>query len=610
MISAQTCDLEHVYPTGIKALDGVNFVAEAGEFVAVLGPNGSGKTTLLKHFVALLKPGSGKVLLGDSDVSALSPDRLRADVGFVFQDPNDQLFAATVADDVAFGPRNLGLTAPLVLERVTAAVGLVGAAGLEARPIHSLSYGQKRRVALAGVLAMSPKMIVLDEPTAGLDPMGATRIMALLHRINQEQGVTVIVATHDIDLVPAYADRVYLMRDGRIVVSGAPPAVLSQIDLLHQSELRMPRAARALQLFGDELGHSIVDVPLTMEQHYNCGQDDGRDDACNGQSKARRRGFTTGVAAAAAARAAAELLVYGRRRNEVELRSPLGSIVKVPIADVLLVDGGNAALATVVKQGVSPDDVIDGAEICSFVTLSEEPGISIDGGPGVGRVSRPGLALGMGQAAINPVPRQMIADALSLMLQTERGLKAIISAPRGEELARRTNNARMGIVGGIAILGTSLESEATWPSRHDIFEVVSVDPAQTDKTAVLLVGHGSRAEGANDGIYEVVAFIRRETGYKIVEVGFMQLCAPTIEASMEVCIEQGATRIIILPYFLHLGVHMKQDLPLLTEELRNQHPEVEVIFGKHIGFHPKLAEIVIQRIAESSANGSGVRDGG
>ena len=461
MIHIQTIDLVYTYLTDIRALDGVNFNAEPGDFIALLGPNGSGKTTLLKHFVGLLKPTSGKVLFDGRDICDLPIEKVRTDVGFVFQDPNDQLFATTVAEDVAFGPKNLGL-APLEVERrVVTALEIVGARGLESRPIHSLSYGQKRRVSLAGVIAMSPKMLVLDEPTAGLDPMGATRMMALLRRINEEHGVTVVVATHDVDLVPAYAERVYLMRNGRVIASGSPPAIFSRPEVLHQSELRVPRAAHALRLVGDELGHSIIDLPLTMEdvsaaQHNTDRYLNGYDRGHNSNARLQRSGFTTGVAAAAAAKAAAELLLRSKSNSEVQLRSPLGSIVRIPVARAALSDEGVGAIATVIKEGVSPDDVTHGAEICAFVTLAEEPGIAIDGGTGVGRVVKRGLALGVGEAAINPVPRQMIADALSPMLPTGKGLKVVISVPQGEELAKRTNNAEMGIVGGIAILGTSI----------------------------------------------------------------------------------------------------------------------------------------------------------
>lgn len=460
MIRVQTLDLAYIYPTNIRALDGVNFLAEAGEFVVMLGPNGSGKTTLLKHFVGLLKPTSGKVFLDSRDVSSIALDEVRTAVGFVFQDPNDQLFAATVAEDVAFGPRNLDLASDDVARRVMAALETVGAKGLEGRSIHSLSYGQKRRVALAGVLAMSPKVLVLDEPTAGLDPMGAMRMMGLLRRINEEHGVTIIVATHDVDLVPAYAERVYVMCDGRIIASGSPPDIFCRGDLLRQSELRVPRTAHALKLVGEELGHPIVDIPLTMESPFTARRanghfDEGHEDA-EGLKEPCRRGFTTGVAAAAAAKAAAELLIRGKKNAEVELRSSLGSIVRIPVASVVLNDGGEGALATVVKEGVSPDDITHGAEICAAVAFADEPGISIDGGIGVGRVVAPGLALNVGEPAINPVPRQMIADALSAIVPAGVGLKVVISVPRGVYLAERTDNAEMGIVGGIAILGTSL----------------------------------------------------------------------------------------------------------------------------------------------------------
>ncbi|MDO8691165.1 MAG: cobalt-precorrin-5B (C(1))-methyltransferase [Dehalococcoidia bacterium] len=443
--------LSFEYPPSIMALDRVDFCAEAGEFVAILGPNGSGKTTLLRHLNGLLFPTGGKVLVDGREVLKGSGGWLHRTVGFVFQDPNDQLFAATVGEDVAFGPRNLDLAVAEVEQRVETSLDLVGLAGFGDRPIHSLSFGQKRRAALAGVLAMQPSALVLDEPTAGLDPMGASRLMTLLHLLNRQRGVTIVAATHDIDLVPAYAGRVYIMHAGRVITSGPPPEVFCQTDVIRQSDLRLPRAAHLLNLIDAELGHSLASLPMTLEETPPQSRQ------ARAPAGAAGRGFTTGAAAAAAARAASELLFHGRASSVVELRSPIGAILEIRIQEARMGESGGLAFATacVIKEAGDPGDVTDGVEIWATVTAKDVPGVTVDGGHGVGRVVRDGLPVEPGRAAINPVPRQMIADATAGVLPPRQGAMVVISVTGGEELASRTLNPAAGIVGGIAILGTT-----------------------------------------------------------------------------------------------------------------------------------------------------------
>ncbi len=601
MYALQAIGLTHTYPGGVTALRELDFAARPGQFVALLGPNGSGKTTLFRHFGGLLRPTAGKVLVDGRDLVQADRTWLYSTIGFIFQDPNDQLFAATVGEDVAFGPRNLGLPAEEIAARVAEALAEVGLDGQEGKPVHALSFGQKRRVALAGVLAMRPSILVLDEPTSGLDPMGSSRLLALLRRLNR-QGTTVVMATHDVDVVPFCADVVYVLQEGRAVAFGPPPVVFAQAELLRRCELRPPRAAQALQLVGAELGQPLADLPLTMEEpaETNGGaaasQKEMKEEDC--------RWFTTGIAAAAAARAAAELAFRGQAPDRAVLRSSAGAMINVPVAGIeaAIGDGARGAEAAVVKPPYGPDDPLGGLEVRAWVGPWEGAGVLVEGGRGVGRVSRPGLPVPVGGAAINPIPRQMIADAVSDLLPAGSGARVIISVPEGEARAARTINAAAGIVGGISILGTPLPIQPlSLPSL-----VPAHVPGSSEATAICFMGHGSRASEANAAMYRVIDQVKRGAGYDIVEAGFMELSRPSIAEAVQSCVDRGARRILLVPYFLHMGMHMRRDLPDLMREMQARHPDVDIRMSSHIGYHAKLAEIVLERIAEAEVAPAGL----
>ncbi len=262
-ISGAQLSLEMVsydYPGGVRALDGVDVQVGPGDFVAVMGANGGGKSTLLKLIVGLLHPGAGSISVDGVAVSPDSFSQIAGMAGYLFQDPNDQLFCPTVAADIAYGPENLGLSNAEVQVRVAWAAETCGVADLLERPIHALSYGQKKRVALAGVLAMGPRVLVLDEPTASLDPMAEAGLMRLLKTLN-EQGLTIIMATHDVDLIPTYAHRVLLLRKGSVAAEGPLGDVFAPGTHLENCDLRMPRIAYLFDIFSDEATR-----PLTIGQ--------------------------------------------------------------------------------------------------------------------------------------------------------------------------------------------------------------------------------------------------------------------------------------------------------------------------------------------------------
>ncbi|MCW4009194.1 MAG: ATP-binding cassette domain-containing protein [Candidatus Bathyarchaeota archaeon] len=262
-------NLSHRYSDGTLALDNVNLDFAKGERIALLGTNGSGKTTLLNHLNGILQPTSGRILFEDQPLKydAKSLLNLRKRVGFIFQDPNDQLFAPTVEQDVAFGPLNLGQPADQAKKAVEEALKVVGMAEYAEKPPHFLSYGQKKRVALAGVLAMQPEVIVMDEPTSNLDPRGTSDILHLLLHLNKEFGLTLLLATHDVDMVPLFANKLCILNKGKLVTTGSPVELFSNTNLIREVNLRSPRITHLFEVLKKENNLSVnPQLPLTISE--------------------------------------------------------------------------------------------------------------------------------------------------------------------------------------------------------------------------------------------------------------------------------------------------------------------------------------------------------
>ncbi|MEW5954830.1 MAG: ATP-binding cassette domain-containing protein [Bacillota bacterium] len=257
-----TEQLDFAYPDGAPVLSNVNLQLQQGSFTALLGANGCGKTTLFKLLTGLLKPTGGKVCLDGRDLAGVPARELRRRVGFVFQDPNDQLFSPTVLQDVSCGPVNLGLGADDARRIALQCLGRVGMGEVAGRPVHHLSYGQKKRVAIAGILAMRPEILILDEPTAGLDPLGAGELMKLLRQLNTGEGITVLMATHDVDVAPVYCREIKVLSGGSIILDGPPAAVFQESGRVRQAGLRLPRITH---LFEIACGNGKrADLPLTI----------------------------------------------------------------------------------------------------------------------------------------------------------------------------------------------------------------------------------------------------------------------------------------------------------------------------------------------------------
>ena len=267
-------DLNYIYSIGTpfehKALDNVNFAINRGEFIGIIGHTGSGKSTLMQQLNGLLKPTSGKILLDGQDIWAdkKATRQARFRVGLVFQYPEYQLFEETVYKDIAFGPKNMGLKPEEVDRRVREAAGFVG---ITEEQLHispfDLSGGQKRRVAIAGVIAMEPKCIVLDEPTAMLDPKGRREVMETIQQLNKDKDITVVLITHHMDEA-AQAQRVVVLHQGEVALDGDPREVFAHVEKLHEIRLAAPETVELCW----ELNKEGFNLPLTRLNAEECAQ--------------------------------------------------------------------------------------------------------------------------------------------------------------------------------------------------------------------------------------------------------------------------------------------------------------------------------------------------
>ncbi len=265
--------LAYSYPGGedtpaVEVFKDLDLQIETGSFVAILGSNGCGKSTLAKHFNSILLPSGGKVYVCGMDTA--DEEKLlavRKSVGMVFQNPDNQIVANVVEEDVAFGPENLGIASPAIRKRVDEALKQVGMYEYRDHAPHLLSGGQKQRIAIAGVIAMEPKCIVLDEPTAMLDPKGRREVVDTIARLNREKGITVVLITHHMDEA-AKAQRVVVLNGGRIAADGTPGEVFSQVELLHSIRLAAPETVELCY----ELNKNGFELSLEQFNAEECAQ--------------------------------------------------------------------------------------------------------------------------------------------------------------------------------------------------------------------------------------------------------------------------------------------------------------------------------------------------
>jgi cobalt/nickel transport system ATP-binding protein len=259
-------DVSYAYADGFVALQKVNLEIDKGERIAVVGPNGAGKSTLFHLLNGLLKPTSGKVYVDGLLVEKENLYQIRQKVGMVFQDSDDQLFNPTVRQEIAYGLINSHITGEELAQTVAWALDAANIRHIAEKSPHNLSGGEKKRVALASVLAMKPDVLVLDEPAASLDPQGVNSFLKLLNKINKEMGITLIFSSHDTDIIPLLSDRLYLLNGGKILLSGTTAEVFAQKDILRKNGLRLPRVAHLVEILGKDRCLPQDAMPLTISQ--------------------------------------------------------------------------------------------------------------------------------------------------------------------------------------------------------------------------------------------------------------------------------------------------------------------------------------------------------
>ncbi|MCJ7855275.1 energy-coupling factor transporter ATPase [Lachnospiraceae bacterium NSJ-143] len=271
-MSIEISHLTHLYNEGTamerKALDDVNLTINDGEFVAIIGHTGSGKSTLIQHLNALMKPTGGKILLDGEDINKdkTKLKSIRQKIGLVFQYPEHQLFEMTIFKDVCYGPKNMGLNDADVEKAAKEALDLVGLdESFYDKSPFELSGGQKRRAAIAGILAMKPRVLVLDEPTAGVDPRGRNEIFDAINHMHHETGITVILVSHSMEDVAKYADRIIVMNQGRVALTGTPREVFSRVSLLEEIGLAAPQTSYVMKGLSDK-GYSVAQDIYTVDE--------------------------------------------------------------------------------------------------------------------------------------------------------------------------------------------------------------------------------------------------------------------------------------------------------------------------------------------------------
>ena len=419
---------------------GIALGANPGQILVLVGPNGAGKSTLLKTLAGQLAPLGGTVLLDGQDLTAYTGTARAQKLALML--PHTRRTELTTCFEFAAAGRipytgRLGILSDADRQAVQDALEIAGAAHLADRDFNCISDGQRQRVLLARAICQQPKVLLLDEPTSFLDIKGKIELLTILQKLAHEQGLAVIVSLHELDMAQKIADAVVCVFPDHVSGVLTPDAAFA------------PDNIRALYALSEEqytalFGQTKPQKP-TFEHYVRSGQ------------KLLRCGYTTGTCAALGAAGAARLLLTGREPETVALRTPKGIVVEVAPLWCRSTDTG--AACAIRKDGGDDVDVTTGLPVVASVVLEPDaPGVRIFGGEGVGRVTKPGLDQPVGEAAINHVPRQMIAEALEREAENAAytgGFAVTISIEGGAETAKRTFNPHIGVEGGLSILGTS-----------------------------------------------------------------------------------------------------------------------------------------------------------
>jgi len=257
-------NLTYTHPDGTKALEDVSLEVYEGERIAIVGPNGAGKTTFLLHLNGILRGSDGQVEVFGKSVDKKKTKEIIKEVGIVFQDPDDQLFMPTVFDDIAFGPINMGLKEDKVRERVEKTILSLGLMGYKNRCPHHLSSGEKKKASLATVMSMEPRILVLDEPTANLDPKSRAELIEIVNDLNEREGITIIMATHDVNAVPAFADRVFVLNK-KVIAEGTAHEIFSDGAMMKANNLEVPEVFKLFEVLRC-FGYNCEELPLLMDE--------------------------------------------------------------------------------------------------------------------------------------------------------------------------------------------------------------------------------------------------------------------------------------------------------------------------------------------------------
>ena len=419
---------------------GIALRAKPGQILVLVGPNGAGKSTLLKTLAGQLAPLGGTVLLDGQDLTAYTGTARAQKLALML--PHTRRTELTTCFEFAAAGRipytgRLGILSDADRQAVQDALEIAGAAHLADRDFNCISDGQRQRVLLARAICQQPKVLLLDEPTSFLDIKGKIELLTILQKLAHEQGLAVIVSLHELDMAQKIADAVVCVFPDHVSGVLTPDAAFAPDNI---RALYALSEAQYTALFGQAKPQKP-----TFEHYVRSGQ------------KLLRCGYTTGTCAALGAAGAARLLLTGREPETVALRTPKGIVVEVAPIYCRRTDAG--AVCAIRKDGGDDVDVTTGLPVIASVVLEPDaPGVRILGGEGVGRVTKPGLDQPVGEAAINHVPRQMIAEALEREAENAAytgGFAVTISVEGGAETAKRTFNPHIGVEGGLSILGTS-----------------------------------------------------------------------------------------------------------------------------------------------------------